>query len=238
MTLEEKISLLKSYEEKLKKISFVSIKGRLCIEFQNKSRSFFCVDFHKQRPRQASKNQIFSKALGLHLGLKKILDLTAGWCKDSLFAVSLGAQVVALEKNPAVYCMIEDEWERQRLRDDPWSQRIGQNLKILHKDALSHLDLLQEKYEVLYMDPMFFQDKKSLSSKDLQCLETLQALNSKTSNESLLEKALQKACRRVVVKRPRKAPAIEGPRRPSFFFSGKGVRYDVYVVSPRPSSYS
>jgi 16S rRNA (guanine1516-N2)-methyltransferase len=43
----------------------------------------------------------------------------------------------------------------------------------------------------------------------------------------LLEQALQLASHRVVVKRPRKAPAIDGPR-PGYSLEGKSSRYDIY----------
>ena len=45
---------------------------------------------------------------------------------------------------------------------------------------------------------------------------------------ALLEAALALASHRVVVKRPRKAPAIEGAK-PSHVLEGKSSRYDVYA---------
>lgn len=47
---------------------------------------------------------------------------------------------------------------------------------------------------------------------------------------ALLEAALQAATARVVVKRPRKAPVIEGPK-PSYVLEGKSSRYDIYALA-------
>ena len=45
---------------------------------------------------------------------------------------------------------------------------------------------------------------------------------------ALLEAALALASHRVVVKRPRKAPCIEGAK-PSYVLEGKSSRYDIYA---------
>jgi 16S rRNA (guanine1516-N2)-methyltransferase len=44
---------------------------------------------------------------------------------------------------------------------------------------------------------------------------------------ALLAAALELASHRVVVKRPRKAPAIEGSK-PGYSLEGKSSRYDIY----------
>ena len=45
---------------------------------------------------------------------------------------------------------------------------------------------------------------------------------------SLLEAALAADPSRIVVKRPRKAPVIEGPK-PSYSLEGKSGRFDIYA---------
>ena len=45
----------------------------------------------------------------------------------------------------------------------------------------------------------------------------------------LLEAALALASHRVVVKRPRKAPIIDGPK-PGYSLEGKSSRYDIYAL--------
>lgn len=46
--------------------------------------------------------------------------------------------------------------------------------------------------------------------------------------DALLPAALNVAKRRVVVKRPRIAPRLDGPN-PSYVLEGKSNRYDIYV---------
>jgi len=48
-------------------------------------------------------------------------------------------------------------------------------------------------------------------------------------SDQLLAQALTMATNRVVVKRPRLAPALAGPE-PNFAISGKNSRFDVYLV--------
>ena len=46
---------------------------------------------------------------------------------------------------------------------------------------------------------------------------------------AIIQQALAASSWRVVVKRPAKAPSLEGPR-PHHAISGKTVRFDVYMV--------
>jgi 16S rRNA (guanine1516-N2)-methyltransferase len=50
----------------------------------------------------------------------------------------------------------------------------------------------------------------------------------------LLEAALAAARYRVVVKRPRKAPSVTGPK-PATQVEGKSSRYDIYPLKALPS---
>ena len=85
-----------------------------------------------------------------------------------------------------------------------------------------------EKPQVIYLDPMFPQKKKSsLPRKEMVLFRSL--VGDDTDSEELLQIALKTAKERVVVKRPLKSAPIL--KEPQHSFEGNSVRYDLYLVS-------
>ncbi len=83
-----------------------------------------------------------------------------------------------------------------------------------------------EPPQVIYLDPMFpHRDKSALVKKEMRVFRPL--VGDDLDAPALLEAALALATHRVVVKRPRKAPIIDGPK-PSHGLEGKSSRYDIY----------
>ena len=84
--------------------------------------------------------------------------------------------------------------------------------------------------DVVYLDPMFPARTKSAAVK--KKFQLLHRLETPCANEDeLMAAALAAKPRKVVVKRPIKAPVLAGVR-PSHSIQGKAVRYDV-IVPPR-----
>ena len=81
--------------------------------------------------------------------------------------------------------------------------------------------------DVVYLDPMFPSRRKSARVKKEMWLFQ-QLLEAGDTSEGLLDAALAAAGKRVVVKRPAKAPPL-GDRTPAFQLPGKTVRFDVYL---------
>ena len=82
--------------------------------------------------------------------------------------------------------------------------------------------------DVIYLDPMFPErSKSSLVKKKFQLLHELE--RPCDSEEELLEAAISARPRKIVIKRPRKAPSLAG-RAPSHTLSGKKIRYDVIAL--------
>ena len=80
--------------------------------------------------------------------------------------------------------------------------------------------------DVVYLDPMFpHRDKSALVKKEMRLFRPL--VGDDQDAPALLEAAQALASHRVVVKRPRKAPIIEGAR-PGYALEGKSSRYDIY----------
>jgi 16S rRNA (guanine1516-N2)-methyltransferase len=172
----------------------------------------------------------FSKNKDLH-----VFDANAGLCRDSFHFYCLGCRVTAIEKNPDVYSVVYEHLKQ--FVDDSRFQ--------LHKgDALSLMPVFAKKevYDIVYLDPIFQEKKKSAKpSKESQLLRELVAPPSAGDEFELLKVALQSAQGRVVVKRALHAPTLcesfEGQTLSDLVLTqhsitGKAVRYDVYIRKP------
>jgi 16S rRNA (guanine1516-N2)-methyltransferase len=85
-----------------------------------------------------------------------------------------------------------------------------------------------QRPDVVYLDPMYpHRTKTALVKKEMRALRHLVGEDPDTS--ALLHGALNCARHRVVVKRPRLAPAIDGPL-PGMAIEGKNTRFDVYLI--------
>jgi 16S rRNA (guanine1516-N2)-methyltransferase len=82
---------------------------------------------------------------------------------------------------------------------------------------------------VIYIDPMYPRRKKSaLVKKDMQILQRLHDEDNDAA--ALLENALLYAIKRVVVKRPIQAEALND-RQPNTAIKSKKTRDDVYTIN-------
>ena len=85
--------------------------------------------------------------------------------------------------------------------------------------ALSPADIALAEAMVIH------RDKSALVKKEMRLFRPL--VGDDLDAPALLQAALALASHRVVVKRPRKAPIIEGAK-PSYALEGKSSRYDIY----------
>jgi 16S rRNA (guanine1516-N2)-methyltransferase len=82
--------------------------------------------------------------------------------------------------------------------------------------------------EAILLDPMFPERAKSAAvRKEMRFFHDM--VGDDADAPVLLEAALALALHRVVVKRPRKAPALAG-RQPSYAITGRSTRFDVYPL--------
>lgn len=184
------------------------------------------------------RGQAIAKAAGLKSGKSPIiLDLTAGLAGDAFILASLGCPVTMLERSAIVHLLIEDAIERAHLNDS-FQSIITQGFKAIHSDAIAYIECqLQkdvERPEVIYIDPMYPERKKSaLVKKDMQILQRLHG--SDDNAEQLLQAGLVFATKRVVVKRPTHASPVKckvaGFATPSTSIKSKKTRYDIYALS-------
>ena len=179
--------------------------------------------------RAAQKNQSLIKACNNKKNeIKTIIDLTAGWGKDSFVLATHCQQVVMLEQHPLVSHTLDYLLKTGSSNSE--EERFNR-LSVKHANSFEYLSNMENLLaDCLYMDPMFPDHKSGAKpSKDLQIL---QLLTDNQDIEALFELALTRAKYRVVVKRPLHAPTINS-KKPDITYKEKTIRFDIYLTFNR-----
>ena len=173
--------------------------------------------------------QMIAKAVGIKPGVRpQVLDATAGLGKDSFVLATLGCEMTLIERSPVIHALLADGLARAA--DEPEVVDICARMQLQFANAVEWLKAAgRPKPQVVYLDPMFpHSEKSALVKKEMRLFRDI--VGDDLDAAALLEAALQAATARVVVKRPRKAPVIEGPK-PSYVLEGKSSRYDIYALA-------
>lgn len=188
-----------------------------------------------RREHGGGSGQLVARAVGLHktkAGLH-VVDATAGLGQDAFVLASLGCRVSLFERNPVIHALLADGLARAALNVD--CAPIVARMTLLagsSADWLAETAKAGEAVDVIYLDPMFpHREKSAQVKKEMQVFRTI--VGDDDDSEALLGAALAAARYRVAVKRPRKAPAIDGPE-PGTRVEGKSSRYDIYPVRALP----
>ncbi len=174
-----------------------------------------------RRIRQSRRDEPLPRAVSLHRRDRppRVLDATAGLCRDAMVLAHLGCQVTAVERIPALAFLastaIEGTW-------------LARNLAVVCGDSLAFLSSLppDDRPDVVYLDPMFETKGRAQVKKDMQVCRAL--AGPPTDSEALLAAALRVARERVVVKREATAKVLAPGV--AFAVDGERVRFDVYLV--------
>ena len=198
--------------------------GAVCVDFEDESLQY--------RQRRPLKPEALLKAAGVKQGQSlHVLDATAGLGLDAFLFASAGAQVTMIERNVILHAMLADGLTRAAESEDDKVRAAVSRMQLLQGDSASVMQLsLASEVQIVYLDPMFPERKKSAKVKKNMFL-LQQFLHSDAQAQDLLAKALSVATKRVVVKRPRHAQFLEG-QKPSFSQEGKSSRFDVYLCAP------
>ena len=182
--------------------------------------------------------QSIAKAVGVSGKFNpSVLDLTAGLGADGFVLASLGCSVTLVERNPVVYSLLADGLARAAVVAgvDTVLAGIIDRIHLIEADSgdyLQQLLLSGSATDVVYLDPMFPERKKSAKvKKEMQAFHSI--VGSDADADSLLGLALGMATHRVVVKRPTGAPHLAGSR-PSYSLEGKSTRFDIYALKKLP----
>lgn len=172
--------------------------------------------------------QMIAKAVGIQPGVRPtVLDATAGLGRDAFVLASLGCEVTLIERHPLIAALLEDGLSRAR--GNAVVGPIVARMRLLPGNAIELMRAWEgegEAPQVIYLDPMFpHRDKSALVKKEMRLFRPL--VGDDDDAPALLEAALALASHRVVVKRPRKAPAVGG-MMPGYALEGNSSRFDIY----------
>ena len=182
-------------------------------------------------------SQLLVRACGLRPGYRpSIIDATAGLGKDAFVLACMGARVTMLERHPVIAALLADGLQRA-YRDQETGALLGGRLGLCHVDARVELAWpgAAHRPDAIYLDPMYPPRRKAARvKKDMQLLQQLAGPDK--DGAELLAVALRGAKSRVVVKRPRLAPAL-AEVKPDVVLSAKNTRFDIYLSLERHSQY-
>ena len=171
---------------------------------------------------------MIAKAVGVQAGVRpRVLDATAGLGRDAFVLAALGCDLQLIERQPVIAALLEDGLARAARSPDVAAVVARMRLRTGNAIELMH-QWRDEPPQVIYLDPMFpHRDKSALVKKEMRLFRPL--VGDDLDAPALLEAALALASHRVVVKRPRKAPAVDGAK-PGYSLEGKSSRYDIYPL--------
>lgn len=232
--------------------------NKLCLELDSVDGGLLSVDFFSPRFIHRVKTTGIKSDLAKACSLKsfsgdndnarlKVLDLTAGLGTDAVMLACLGAQLTLLEREPSVHAILNDGLQRVKssgfaeyfIHEDGQTQAVAKSVHdavsdrvtlLPRQDSFSYLSSLEQgDYDCIYFDPMFPERKKAAKVKlAMQVFHELVGFDFQ-QDEKMLMLALQKAKKRVVVKRSKQADFIGG-KEPSYSIKLKALRYDIYLL--------
>lgn len=178
-----------------------------------------------------SRRQPIARAVGLRSGLSHVVDATAGLGRDSFLLACLGCTVTAIERSAVLVALLHDGMERVRKRNtcDHTLLRVMERITLIESDACEVLKKLTSEPDVVYLDPMYPNRRTSAKvKKEMRICRKL--VGDDQDIDQLMTVAMDTARKRVVVKRHTHTPPLLA--NPSLCFSGRKVRYDVYLRHP------
>lgn len=153
------------------------------------------------------------------------IDATAGLGEDSFLLAAAGFRVSMYESDPTIAALVRDALARAQA--DPKLADIARRMELFEEDSIEAMAHLGDTPDVIYLDPMFPERRKSAAVK--KKFQLIHHLEAPCQNEgALLAAAISAGPRKVVVKRPAKGPHLAGVK-PSHSLAGKAVRYDVII---------
>lgn len=190
------------------------------------------VDFLSSQSLHRLRTSTIRDPLLRALGLKNnqtlnIIDATAGFGGDALLMAYFGANVLMLEREPKMAELLQAGLIAAQNSAQLSEATARLALKII--DAKTYLlNLNADDYpDVIYLDPMFVHKKSALPNKQMQFL---QQLSDDSDADQLLNIALTRVRKRVVIKRSIHAPELGG-LKPDMSIKGKLLRFDVFLLS-------
>lgn len=159
---------------------------------------------------------LIKAVLGKKKQALKIIDVTAGFGKDSYLLALTGSEITAYESNPLMFALLKDGLHRTEVT----------NISLHQKNSLAAMP--SANCDVIYLDPMYPATKKSAKhNKHMMFLQTCVG-QQKAMDEDLFNQALQSNTKKIVIKRPIKAKFVLN-KQPTSQITGKTIRFDIYA---------
>jgi len=176
------------------------------------------------------RGQPLAKAIGLKSGATPtVIDATAGYGRDAFVIANLGCEIRLIERQPILWALLHNAINIAQTDDE--IADVAKRMSLINQSSIDYLQTLDKANwpDVIYMDPMYpSRDKSALVKKEMQLLH--QIVGPDTDSNELLAISLQRAKKRVVVKRPKGASFVASTA-PSVSIESKNTRYDVYVTN-------
>lgn len=182
----------------------------------------FSIDFENDRKnyakfKQGLSKELIARALGAGKLGRRVLDLSAGLGIDSVFLAQLGFEVTAVERNPLIYLCLQNALMHS-------VQKLA--LQFVFGDSREYLRNIERgQFDVIYFDPMFPEKTKSALPRQEMLFFRSMVGADKDAGETLQLALNSAGIKRIVVKRPIKAPVL---LKSSGALKGKLIRFDIY----------
>ncbi len=180
-----------------------------------------------RRRHGGGRNQALARAAGLKGAPPTVLDATAGLGQDAFVLACLGCTVTMLERSPVAAALLADGLHRAQ-KDPETAAIVRERMNLVRGDACVWMRQMDERPDVVYLDPMYPPDKKAApAKKEMRMFRAIMGMDADAP--ALLEAALGCARKRVAVKRPKGAQPL-AQKKPSMAIHAKSTRFDVYVI--------
>lgn len=172
------------------------------------------------------------RAMGKVDSSRRVLDATAGLGRDSLVLAASGFQVLACERHPLLFSLLQEALHhlcKNHPEGVAGPANLPERIELHNRDAADLAMNGTEDFDVAIFDPMFPERTKSAGVRqELRVLQSLLGTDPDQDAPRVLATLLDRVSGKVIVKRPLHAPALEGSR-PSYTQRGRAVRFDVYL---------
>ncbi|MGI6657451.1 MAG: class I SAM-dependent methyltransferase [Desulfobulbus sp.] len=191
------------------------------------------VDFDRvlRRARHAGSELLVRACKVRHTRRPLVIDATAGLGRDGFLLAAAGFRVRMIEAHPLIATLLQDGLKRAAA--SPHLAMIAERVELSCGNALDLLPTLNEQPDVIYLDPMFPERKKSAKVKqELRLLQKI--VGNPVPPEQVLRRALELCPRKVVLKQPRYGAPLD--LAPSYSLHGKAVRFDIFLGAEKKNA--
>lgn len=167
--------------------------------------------------------------------LGRVVDATAGLGVDAAALARAGLDVTMIERDEVVHALLEDALSRLRQEGEGADLGLAARMALIFGEAEEVLARMPPP-DVVYLDPLYPEGRGAAKRRPMAWVRELQGgrASSPEHDRRLLAAARRAATRRVVVKRPARAPPLAGDVSGSL--RGRTTRFDLYApVPPGPA---